>query len=152
MNIYLLSPKDVPVSKHWNPMVPELSVTDFEKSFLFYTELLGFSVRIRRHEPEFAYLAQGQVQMMIEQIHDKAWIVSALEQPLGRGINFQIELPDVMPVYLRLKKAQVRLFRELEEAWYDTGDVLSGQKEFLVQDPDGYLLRFSQHLGEKSKS
>ncbi|HAT7741725.1 TPA: VOC family protein, partial [Vibrio vulnificus] len=28
---------------------------------------------------------------------------------------------------------------------------LSGQKEFLVQDPDGYLLRFSQYLGEKPK-
>ncbi|HFQ4989843.1 TPA: VOC family protein, partial [Vibrio vulnificus] len=26
-----------------------------------------------------------------------------------------------------------------------------GQKEFLIQDPDGYLLRFSQYLGEKPK-
>lgn len=24
-----------------------------------------------------------------------------------------------------------------------------GNKEFLVQDPDGYLLRFSEDLGEK---
>jgi Domain of unknown function (DUF4158) len=27
------------------------------------------------------------------------------------------------------------------------GFALSGYQEFLVQDPDGYLLRFSQHLG-----
>ena len=26
---------------------------------------------------------------------------------------------------------------------------LLGNKEFLVQDPDGYLLRFSEDLGEK---
>jgi len=26
---------------------------------------------------------------------------------------------------------------------------LLGNKEFLIQDPDGYLLRFSEDLGEK---
>ncbi len=41
--------------------------------------------------------------------------------------------------------------RERQENWYDEGNVLSGQREFLVQDPDGYLLRFTQYLGEKSK-
>jgi len=43
------------------------------------------------------------------------------------------------------------LYRELKESWYDTGGVLSGQKEILVQDPDGYLLRFTQYLGENPK-
>ena len=26
-----------------------------------------------------------------------------------------------------------------------------GNKEFLIQDPDGYLLRFTQDLGEKTE-
>ncbi len=42
--------------------------------------------------------------------------------------------------------------KELKETWYDIGEILSGQKEFLIQDPDGYLLRFTEYLGEKSKS
>ena len=38
---------------------------------------------------------------------------------------------------------------EIEENWYRQDDKLLGNKEFLVQDPDGYLIRFSQDLGEK---
>ncbi|MFX5244990.1 VOC family protein, partial [Acinetobacter baumannii] len=75
----------------------------------------------------------------------------SLEAPFGRGVNFQMELSDISFVHSRLKAAQVELFRELSETWYDIGGKLSGQREFLVQDPDGYLLRFSQYLGEKSK-
>ncbi|HAS8214866.1 TPA: glyoxalase [Vibrio vulnificus] len=84
-------------------------------------------------------------------MHDNAWVTGTLETPLGRGVNFQIELSDIAPVYERLESAGVSLFKEQKDTWYDVGDSLSGQREFLVQDPDGYLLRFSQYLGEKSK-
>lgn len=32
---------------------------------------------------------------------------------------------------------------------YRQDNKLLGNKEFLVQDPDGYLLRFAEDLGEK---
>lgn len=38
---------------YWNRIVPELTVTDFPASLHFYTEVLGFSVMIRRTEPDF---------------------------------------------------------------------------------------------------
>ncbi len=38
---------------------------------------------------------------------------------------------------------------EMEENWYRQDDRLLGNKEFLVQDPDGYLIKFSEDLGEK---
>ncbi|CAG9296815.1 hypothetical protein CEDIAZO_01973 [Celerinatantimonas diazotrophica] len=79
-------------------------------------------------------------------------MTGSLEAPFGRGVNFQIELSNIEPVYERLKLAGVSLFKEQKDTWYDVGLSLSGQREFLVQDPDGYLLRFSQYLGEKSKS
>ena len=139
------------MEEYWNPMVPELSVTDFEKSLNFYQELLGFKIKNQRSNPDFVYLENEQVQLMLEQIHDTGWFTGELEYPLGRGINFQIELTDISPVYARLKAADIFLYRELQENWYDWGDELSGVREFLVQDPDGYLLRFSQYLGEKSK-
>ena len=37
-----------------------------------------------------------------------------------------------------------------EENWYRRENELLGNKEFLIVDPDGYLLRFSQDIGFKS--
>jgi len=139
------------MEEYWNPMVPELSVSNFEASLSFYVDVLGFSVRIKRENPDFVYLEQEQVQIMLEQITDSGWITGELVTPLGRGVNFQIELSDLEPVVERLKKANVRFFRDLKETWYDIGEKLSGEREFLIQDLDGYLLRFTQHLGEKAK-
>lgn len=135
----------------WNPMVPELSVSNFEESFNFYQNFLGFKVRNRRSNPDFAYLENEKVQVMLEQIHDAGWVTGEMEYPLGRGVNFQMELTDISPILERLNAANVVLYREPNESWYDEGNVLSGQREFSVQDPDGYLLRFTQYLGEKSK-
>ena len=139
------------MSEYWNVMVPELTVTNFQKSLAFYTNLLGFKVRNHRENPEFAYLEQGKALIMIEQFHENGWSVTELSFPLGRGVNFQIELIDIQPILDRLEAEKIKLYREVKESWYDVGFVLSGQKEFLVQDPDGYMLRFTQYLGEKSK-
>ncbi|MFM2607838.1 VOC family protein [Vibrio chagasii] len=139
------------MEEYWNPMAPELSVSNFETSLSFYVDVLGFSVRIKRENPDFVYLEQEQVQIMLEQITDSGWITGELVAPLGRGVNFQIELSDLEPLLKRLKQAQVPFFRDLKETWYDIGEKLSGEREFLIQDPDGYLLRFTQHLGEKAK-
>ena len=38
---------------------------------------------------------------------------------------------------------------EPETKWYRTGDVESGVAQFLVTDPDGYLLRFQSSLGKR---
>lgn len=140
------------MENYWNPMVPELSVSNFERSLAFYVDVLGFSIRIKRENPDFVYLEQEHVHMMLEQINDEGWITGELEAPLGRGVNFQIELSDLEPLVQRLQTHKVPLFRELKETWYDIGEKLSGERELLLQDPDGYLLRFTQHLGEKPKS
>lgn len=140
------------MENYWNPMVPELSVSNFERSLAFYVDVLGFSIRIKRENPDFVYLEQEHVHMMLEQISDEGWITGELEAPLGRGVNFQIELSDLEPLVKRLQTHKVSLFREMKETWYDIGEKLSGERELLLQDPDGYLLRFTQHLGEKPKT
>ena len=38
---------------------------------------------------------------------------------------------------------------EPEEKWYRKDSIEVGNKQFLVQDPDGYLLRFTQDLGKR---
>ena len=133
----------------WSRLVPELTVSDFDASLRFYTEVLGFQIMYRREDPAFAYLDLDGIQFMLEAFQEDGWNTGILTKPYGRGVNFQIELADIQPVLEALELADYPLFRPVAEGWYETAEGLSGQKEFLVQDPDGYLLRFCQDLGEK---
>ena len=134
---------------YWNALVPELTVEQIEVSLRFYTTA-GFSVRFRRADPPFAYLELGQAQLMLEQQHERGWNVTPLDHPLGRGVNFQIEVPDAGAVRSALVATGITLYREVKDTWYSVApNEQKGQREFLVQDPDGYLLRFAQHLGSR---
>lgn len=130
-------------------MVPEIDVSDFAASLAFYTRILGFKVLFARHNPEFVYLELEELQFMLSESSDKGWAVAPLEKPYGRRLNLQMELTDIEPIYQRLRANKVSLFRKTKDTWRETGSVLSGQREFWVQDPDGYLLRFCQVLGEQ---
>ena len=46
-------------------------------------------------------------------------------------------------MYNDLKEKNVDFFLELEVHEYRVNDESSYDKEFLIQDPDGYLLRFN---------
>ncbi|MBD2783310.1 VOC family protein [Xenorhabdus sp. DI] len=128
-------------------MVPELTVTDFSVSLNFYQKILGFEVLIQREDPDFAYLSLGEAQLMLEAFHDEGWNTGELNKPLGRGINFQIEVDDISPLLVSLKINDIELYRPAKNNYYCIGDTQVCQREFLVQDPDGYLLRFSQYIG-----
>lgn len=133
-----------------NALVPELSVSDFNKSLDFYTRILNFSVAYKREEEGFAYLIRGDAQLMIDEIgKGRTWKTGAFEHPLGRGINLQIEVQSIEPLLASLKANSILLFMETEEKWYRKGDAEVGNRQFLVQDPDGYLLRFTEDLGER---
>lgn len=130
----------VPVTE-WAALTPELMCSDLAHSLGVYTRLFGFTLNYTR--PGFAYLSLGRAQLMLEQ-HDpgNGWLTGPLEQPFGRGINFQIEAPDVAGLHERLQAEGYPLFRPLKTETYMEGDTAHTQQEFLVLDPDGYLLRF----------
>lgn len=44
------------------------------------------------------------------------------------------------------------LFMEPETKWYRVGNDEVGVKQFLVTDPDGYLIRFSASIGRRTAS
>lgn len=136
------------VSKHYAALVPELSCSDFQTSLKFYTEILGFEIMHGRPENGFAYLGLGQIQIMIEQTNG-FWSTGELQKPYGRGINFQVIVDDVERLSDRVTGCGITLFAELETSWYRIDERERGQREFLVQDPDGYLLRFSEHIGDR---
>jgi catechol 2,3-dioxygenase-like lactoylglutathione lyase family enzyme len=131
-------------------LVPELLVSDHAASLEFYVRLIGFSVRYARPAEKFAYLDLDGAELMIEQETD-FWLTAKREKPYGRGINLQIEVADLDGILARLSAAGVAPFRPVEEAWYRAGDRYAGNRQFLVQDPDGYLLRMFQDLGTTEK-
>ncbi len=132
----------------FNKLVPELSVKNFEKSLKFYTEVIGFKVEYNRLDSLFAFLSFQGSQIMIEQENEN-WKVGKLEYPLGRGINLQIEVESIEPIFKALKKNNYPIFVEPKESSYLVGKKKIRCKELLVQDPDGYLLRFSEDLKEE---
>ena len=129
-------------------LVPELSVSDFARSFEFYVRLIGFEVLYARLESAFAYLSLEGAEVMIERTSG-TWSTGPLEQPYGRGINFQIMVADLEGLYGRLVDASYPIMVAPEERWYRRGDFYDGQRQFLILDPDGYLLRFAEDLGTR---
>ncbi|MDM7978806.1 MAG: VOC family protein [Rhizobium sp.] len=135
-----------------NALVPELAVSDWRTSRAFYCELLGFEVAYERPEEGFSFLTLGDAQLMIDQIGiGRTFEVqdAPVERSLGRGLNLQILVPQVAPVLKRLATAGVSLYLPLEEKWYRRGDREVGNRQFVVPDPDGYLLRLYEDLGER---
>ena len=136
---------------YFNKIIPELSVTNLNNSLKFY-KTLGFKIEYERPENKFAFLSMGEIQFMIQEISDNdKWDIAPLSYPFGNGIIFQLEVEDVEKIYNGLKNNNYEIAFEIEENWYRKDNKLLGNKEFLVQDPDGYLLRFSEDLGEKEE-
>lgn len=133
----------------FNKNIPELSVTNLENSLTFY-KTAGFKLEYNRPENKFAFISLGEVHFMLQELsNNDKWNLSPLNYPFGNGINFQLEVENINIIYNNLKEHHYKITFEIEENWYRQNDKLLGNKEFLIQDPDGYLLRFSQDLGEK---
>lgn len=132
-------------------LVPELIVLDIGRSLAFWVDLIGFRISYDRPEEGFAYLDRNGAAVMLEQRDPAArqWITDTLGRPFGRGINFQIEVSGVGPILARLGEANWPLYMDCEDKWYRVGACEVGQRQFLVQDPDGYLLRVAEDLGER---
>lgn len=135
-----------------NALVPEFSVSDWLESRYFYCDLIGFSVRYERPEEGFCYLELGDAELMIDQIGmGRTFDIgdAPLERPFGRGLNVQIRVPDITAILKRLTDAGLTPYLPLEDKWYRHNDIEVGNRQFVVLDPDGYMLRLFEDLGER---
>lgn len=136
-------------------LVPELLVTDPQESLRFWRDILGFRIVYDRPEEGFAAIERDGVEFMLEQRNTGPverlgiWDTGPLERPFGRGINFEIDVDDVGVLMAALKAANWPIFFGPEERWYRAEEQEIGVHQFLVQGPDGYLLRLSQSLGRR---
>lgn len=136
----------------WAKLVPELIVSNLSASLRFWVDVCGFSVRYRREEEGFAYLDRDGAQLMLEAYRvDGNWMTGNLEQPFGRGVNFQTTVVAIAPLLAALAEADWPLYEPVQEKWYRADDAEIGLRQFLVQDPDGYLVRFVERLGVRPR-
>jgi hypothetical protein len=128
---------------NFNKTIPELSVFDINKSKKFYLNVLGAKIEYERQEDKFVFLSLEGNQLMLEEIHDNGWNIGELTYPLGQGINISLEIKNVDSIYQRVKEHNITLYRDMKISHYTGANEIIKQKEFLLQDPNGYLLRLT---------
>ena len=125
----------------FNSLIPELSVSNIENSIEFYTSI-GFKIIYERKKDNFCFLELENNQIMIEQINNN-WNTGILEYPFGRGINISMSIKNIDQYYNKIKEKNIKIFQEIQINKYQVDEKIYEDKEFLIQDPDGYLLRFN---------
>lgn len=128
-----------------NALIPELAVRDCAASLRFYRDILGFAVVYERPEEGFAFLQLGAAQLMLDQIGaGRTFGGIGADAPLGQGLNLQITVVALDPMLTALAEAGIALLLPPEVRSYRRGESALLQRQFVVADPDGYLLRFCE--------
>jgi catechol 2,3-dioxygenase-like lactoylglutathione lyase family enzyme len=136
-------------------LVPELVVDDIGASLAFWVDLLGWRIVYQRPEDGFAFLDRDGAELMLDQrgggVADRIgiWDTGPMQRPYGRGINLEVVVDDYDHVFERVSTRGVPIFFGPEERWYRADDIEIGVRQFLLQDPDGYLVRLQQTIGER---
>jgi catechol 2,3-dioxygenase-like lactoylglutathione lyase family enzyme len=128
-------------------LVPELGVSDLDASLRFWRDLCGFAVLYDRPEDGFACIERDGARIMLDRLGStRDWVAAPLEYPLGRGMNLEIAVASVQPLLDACTAAGWPLFLPPEVKSYRVGAGAVRVRQFIVQDPDGYLVRFSERL------
>ncbi len=127
-----------------NKLTPNLVVSDVARSMAFYCDRLGFEVETTVPDATpyvFAIVRSGQVQVFLNAPEPATEEYPSLkDRPLGGTFTMYIEVTGIEQTYDELK-AQVPILAPLEAKWY-------GVTEFVVADPDGYLITFGERKAE----
>jgi uncharacterized glyoxalase superfamily protein PhnB len=63
-------------------------------------------------------------------------------------MNLEIKTDKIDELYARVQKAGAPVFLPIEEKRYRVEDTLLVDRQFIVVDPDGYMLRFSENIAK----
>lgn len=133
----------------WNSVIAEMIVLDFAATRAFWTGPMGFAPAFERPAQNLALMQHPDGAQIMFYERDGDWETGALDAPLGRGAIIQIFVADVAPIHAAFVALNHAFYVPLRDKWRDWGDRLGGQREFLVQDPSGYLVMVAQRLGER---
>ena len=126
----------------FNSLIPELDVADIERSLSFYVGILGFEPAYTRDWEGFAFLVLGDAQIMLDSAPHGRRFDAVSQGERGRGLNLQIAVDNLDEMLSRITAAGLEPLIPPETKIYQTGSGPVSQNQFVIQDPDGYLLRF----------
>ncbi len=121
-------------------LTPNLMVEDVNQTIEFYTNILGFDVLATVPEMgqlNWAMLKQGDVEI---QFQLRASLTEELpifkDKAIGGALTLYIGVEGIEELRERLKD-KVTIVQDMHTTFY-------GTKEFAFQDPNGFVLSFSQ--------
>jgi uncharacterized glyoxalase superfamily protein PhnB len=121
-----------------------LACKDLDKAVKFYKEQLGFRVVSEESEKDFVTLEFAENSIMLEK---DALFKDALpelkgelaENKYGVGMTIFIHVDDADRRYRDIKAKGVEIYSKIEtKPW--------GAREFVIKDPEGYLLNVHAHI------
>ncbi len=131
-------------------LYPEFLVTDISRSTSFYCKIIGFQIEYERPEENFALISLERAQIMLLQDNSSPHSRTAeLEYPRGRGVNISIQTSNLSNIEASLKSINHDLRIPVRDQWHRQDNILHGERQLWVMDPDGYLLRFIESLGTR---
>jgi len=113
---------------------PQLFVADVEASCRFFVEILGFTVQFRYGEPAFyALVERDGARLNLRFVHEP--VLDRKAEPDLLAASIPVENIDAL--YEEYTAAGAPMHQALkEQPW--------GLRDFIVRDPDGNLLHFSE--------
>jgi len=119
--------------------VPFFMVRDMERSLIFYTEKLGFTLANQwtpRGKIEWCWLRRDEVSLMLQEPHNKDNYGTDIA--LGNGVSICFQCVDSLALY-----------HEFTEKGVEIAEPFVGNNMWVVAftDPDGYKLDFESPTG-----
>ena len=119
---------------------PQLFVADIEVSCRFFVEILGFTVRFKYGQPPFFALVQRDgARLNLRFVHKPVLLrdPGAGKQAERDLLAASIPVENIKSLYLEYKTAAAPMHQVLKkQPW--------GLRDFIVRDPDGNLIHFSE--------
>ncbi len=117
-------------------VAPELFVPNVDEAVRFYCDRLGF--RLLRADPAFAIVMLGEAVVMLA--HESLYPPIAPEERRGVALDVRLVVPDVDAMHGRCREQGVSIVHDIADREY-------GLRDFIIQDPNGFRLRFASPLG-----
>lgn len=120
-------------------LTPNLNCKDLPRSIRFYQDVVG--LELHRTVPDqapfvFAWMKSPGSDVAVF-LNDRAAAEQPAEPSAAMSLYFVID--DLAATFARAKQHGARIVKEPFDQFY-------GMREFLCQDPDGFLLIFAQEL------
>lgn len=133
-------------------VVPNLIVSNIDKSAAFYRDILGFSVVATVPEqgpPVFVWLQRDEVSVFLNVPSTVSEDMPSLaKRPIGgtAGLFVTLDADDVdggIDSLFRAIDGRSSVLMPLKDQFY-------GMREFAIEDPDGYVITFAQRIAERT--